>query len=106
LPAVTLNVQVPSPLQLSAVQTNPSLQVYAVPPHAPAVHTSFFVQALPSLHAVPSALFGLLHNPALGSQIPTLWHWSLAVQTIPWHLAIIVATAQTPGTWHWLVAPL
>jgi hypothetical protein len=67
---------------------------------------SVWVQAFPSLQAVPSALFGLLHNPALGSQVPTLWHWSLAVQTIPWHLAIIVATAQTPGTWHWLVAPL
>jgi hypothetical protein len=40
------------------VQASPSLQVYAVPPHAPAVHTSFFVQALPSLHAVP-LLFGL-----------------------------------------------
>jgi hypothetical protein len=79
-PAVTLKVQVPSPLQASAVQSSPSLQVYAVPAHAPALHTSFFVQEFPSLQEVPSALAGFEHSPVAELQTPAVWHWSSAVQ--------------------------
>jgi hypothetical protein len=40
---------------MSLVQGSPSSQVYAVLPQVPAVQTSFFVQAIPSSHEVPSA---------------------------------------------------
>jgi hypothetical protein len=36
------------------------------------------VQALPSLHDVPSGASGLLHVPLAGSQVPATWHWSCA----------------------------
>jgi hypothetical protein len=52
--AVGEKVQVPSPLQTSLVQGIPSSQVYAAPPQVPAVHTSFLVQAFPSLHELSS----------------------------------------------------
>ena len=41
--------------QLSAVQTLPSLHKMATPLHNLLAHTSFWVQALPSLHAWPSS---------------------------------------------------
>jgi hypothetical protein len=72
--AVTLNAQVPSPLQVSVVQASPSLQVYVVPPQVPALHTSFFVQAFPSLHEVPSLFAGFEHRPVAESQTPAAWH--------------------------------
>jgi hypothetical protein len=52
-PGITAKAQVPSPLQASAVQSSPSLHVYAVPLHtlAPS-QASSFVQALPSSQAV------------------------------------------------------
>jgi hypothetical protein len=40
--------------------------------HAPFWHVSPVVQALPSLHAVPFALLGLVQTPA--EQVPTTWH--------------------------------
>ena len=42
---------------------------------------SAVVQALPSLQAVPFALLGSVQTPPL--QVPTSWHWSEAVQTLP-----------------------
>jgi hypothetical protein len=67
LPAAMVWVQLPSLLQESAVHASPSSQPYAVPAHTPALQTSFLVQALPSLHAVPSTW--LLHTVACaGSQ--------------------------------------
>src|SRR5262245_62761026 len=48
--------------------------------HAPAWQESAWVQALPSLQLEPSALAGFEHTPVCGSQVPALWHWSLAVQ--------------------------
>ena len=42
--------------------------------HAPATQVSLCVQALPSLHAVPSATGGLEQAPVVGSQIPATWH--------------------------------
>jgi hypothetical protein len=50
-------VQTPVPVsQVSVVQTLLSLQFLAVPPQVPLVQTSFEVQALLSLHAVPLVL--------------------------------------------------
>jgi hypothetical protein len=41
---------------------------------------SVCVQAFPSAHAEPLALSGFEQIPVAGAQIPTSWHWSLAVQ--------------------------
>jgi len=45
----------------------------------PAWHVSVCVQALPSLHAVPFGALGFEQVPVAGSQVPAMWHWSLAV---------------------------
>jgi len=50
------------------------------PTHAPAVHASVCVHALPSLHVVPSAAVGLEQVPEVGSHAPTTWQASAAVQ--------------------------
>jgi hypothetical protein len=84
---------------------------------------------LPSLQAAPSVLAGFEHAPVPGSQVPALWHWSLAVHTTgfaPVHapdwqvsarvqtfpslhtfpsgargvLQAPVAGSQTPTSWH------
>src|SRR5438094_670230 len=52
-----------------------------VPRQAPAWQESVWVQASPSVQAVPSALLGLEQVPLAGSQTPATWHWSSAVQT-------------------------
>src|SRR5262249_32075466 len=49
------------------------------PTQAPAWQESLWVQALPSLQLVPSAFAGFEHVPVCGSQVPALWHWSVAV---------------------------
>ena len=46
----------------------------AVPAHAPLVHLSLVVQAMPSSQAVASALLGSLHTPVVVSQVPPAWH--------------------------------
>ena len=59
---------------------------------------SVCVQALPSLHAVPSVFAGFVHAPVAGLQTPASWHWSCAVQiTAPlpvqipaWHVSVCV----------------
>ena len=43
-------------------------------PQNPAVHTSFFVQALPSLQEVPFGLEGCEQVPVPGLQVPATWH--------------------------------
>src|SRR5262249_34970930 len=53
----------------SAVQTTGF-----VPTHAPASQASDCVQALASVHALPSALFGFEQIPLAGSQTPATWH--------------------------------
>src|SRR5437899_892902 len=97
---------------------------------APASQVSVWVQALPSLQALPSALLGLEQVPLAGSQTPASWHWSRAAQTtgfVPvqmpdWQLSVWVqaspsaqaapsvlfgleqvplAGSQTPASWHW-----
>ena len=42
------------------------------PVHEPAWHVSVWVQALPSLHAAPSALLGLLQTPVAGAHVPAV----------------------------------
>jgi hypothetical protein len=42
--------------------------------HAPVWHVSVCVHGLPSLHAVPFGLAGLLHWPVLESHVPAMWH--------------------------------
>src|SRR6185312_4728634 len=105
-------------------------QATVEPEHAPAWHTSLFVQALLSLHAVPSAIVGVEHAPLLGSQVPAVWHWSCAahatgfapahtpdrqvsvrVQALPSVQAVPSASAgfehapvvglHIPAPWHW-----
>src|SRR5947199_4259376 len=51
------------------------------PTQAPAAQVSVRVQALPSSHGAPLSLAGLLQAPVVGSQVPAVWHWSVAVHT-------------------------
>jgi hypothetical protein len=44
------------------------------PTHAPLAHVSRRVQALPSSHAVPSALARLELAPVAELQVPASWH--------------------------------
>src|SRR6266481_7487579 len=96
----------------------------------PAWQVSVWVQALPSLQAVPSAFCGVEQVPLAGSQTPATWHWSSALQTtgfapvqVPaWQVSVWVqalpslqatpsalagleqvplAGSQVPATWHW-----
>src|SRR5579862_6050065 len=106
-----------------------AVQTTAVPAHVPPWQLSPWVQALPSLQAVPSAAVGFEHVPVCGSQVPATWHWSDAVQTTegpahvpPWQLSpwvqalpslqavpsaavgfehVPVCGSQVPATWHW-----
>jgi hypothetical protein len=57
-------------------------------PQAPQLPASVWVlvqaplQQVPvPLQVVPSGRVGLEHTPVAGSQVPTPWHWSEAVQT-------------------------
>src|SRR5438477_377512 len=100
------------------------------PVQMPAWQVSLWVQALPSVQAVPSALCGVEQVPLAGSQTPATWHWSSALQTtgfapvqVPawqvsvWVQALLsvqdgtsalegkvqvpVAGSHGPATWHW-----
>jgi hypothetical protein len=69
-----------------------------LPTHTPAWHVSVRVHPFPSVHAVPFATAGFVHAPVAGSQVPTAWHGSLAVQvtgvlpvhTPAWHVSVCV----------------
>src|SRR5439155_1018314 len=90
-PVVVL--QVPTSWHWSeAVQTTGLLLV-----HTPFWQVSVCVQALPSLHVVPSGLFGFEHTPVDGSQVPAAWHWSSAVQ-----VTVELGLPQVP---FWQVSP-
>ena len=121
-----------SGLQVTALwHWSPPLQVTAEPPQTPPVQTSLLVQICPSLQALPLALLGLLQTPVLGLQVPTSWHWSLALQVLavpPLHtpeshfspvvhafpssqvpvltglLQMPVLVLQVPALWHWSLA--
>ena len=62
----------------------------ATPPtQTPAWHLSSWVHAFPSLHGGVPGFTGFEQTPVAGLQVPTLWHWSLAVQVtaVPeWHV--------------------
>ena len=68
------------------------------PVQVPAWQVSVCVQTLPSLQPVPSGWFGFEQRPDVGSQVPTTWHWSSAVQVtgVPlvhapaWHVSFSV----------------
>ena len=66
-----------------------AVQVTGLAPlHSPAWHVSLCVHALPSSQLDPSGRFGLEQKPVVASQVPTAWHWSLAVQvtgSVPVH---------------------
>src|SRR2546426_2719325 len=91
------------------------------------------VQALLSLHFVPSVAVGFEHWPVAGSHVPATWHWSLAVHVIgfvpvhvpDWHVSVCVQASPSvhevpfgafgfeqvpvteshvPVTWHWSLA--
>ena len=49
------------------------------PVHVPLWQVSVWVQALPSLQAVPFGLAGLEQVPFAGLHVPASWHWSDAV---------------------------
>src|SRR5437867_3407850 len=104
-------------------------QATAAPWQTPPPQLSPMVQALPSLHAVPSATGGFKQLPVAGSHVPARWHWSDAahVTGVPvhapaWQLSPVVhrlpslqavplgatgleqvpvAGSQVPATWHW-----
>src|SRR5262245_29021819 len=44
------------------------------PAQMPLWQVSVWVQALPSLHALPSVFGGLAHRPVDWSQVPASWH--------------------------------
>src|SRR5438034_1006934 len=100
------------------------------PVQVPAWQVSVWVQALPSVQALPFGLVGVEQVPLAGSQEPATWHWSRAVQTtgfiptqapawqasvwvqaspsvqaLPFGLAgveqVPVAGSQMPASWHW-----
>src|SRR5262249_48545206 len=97
---------------------------------APAWQLSVWVQASPSLQALPLAFAGLEQVPLAGSQTPASWHWSAAaegtgvvptrsprrqtsvcvqpspsVQGLPLTFTGLeqmpLAGSQTPAPWHW-----
>src|SRR6266571_5228375 len=101
-----------------------------LPAELPVWQVSVCVQALPSLHAVPSDAGGLEQIPVVGSHVPATWHWSRAVQVtgllptqVPlWQVSVCVqalpsshavpsvavgleempvAGSHVPVTWHW-----
>jgi hypothetical protein len=100
------------------------------PAQIPEWQASVCVQALPSLHAAPSALAGFEHTPVAVLQVPATWHWSSAAQVtgfdpaqVPaWQVSVcvhalpssqvaplaLVGFEQTPvlalhapTSWHW-----
>jgi hypothetical protein len=104
-----------------------------LPVQLPAWQVSVCVHPFPSLQTVPSALAGFEHAPVLASQVPTSWHWSLAVHTtglppvqLPaWQVSVCVhvfpssqatpsafagllhapvLASQVPTSWHWSLA--
>jgi hypothetical protein len=63
------------------------------PVQTPLSQASVWVQEFPSLQVVPFAAVGFEQAPVMGSQVPAVWHWSLAEQTTG------LLPVQTPA-WH------
>ena len=74
-----------------------------LPEQVPDWQVSVWVHASPSLHDVPSAALGLSQVPVAESQVPAVWHWSLAVHTtgfapvhVPdWHVSVWVQASPS-----------
>jgi hypothetical protein len=94
-------------LQVSVVQTLPSLQTRGVPAvHTPAWQVSSPLQRLPSAHEEPSGSTVLLHTPALQTSLvqgfpsaqspstPQVWQPGIGVFWHPltgWHVSVVQA---------------
>jgi hypothetical protein len=78
-------------MNVIASQAIPAGQ-FSRPEHTPAWQVSGPVQSLLSLQLEPLVMFGLLHVPVPGSQLPAMWHWSRAVQETEF------APVQAPAT--------
>src|SRR5206468_4319454 len=58
-----------------------ALQVTGLEPvQVPFWQLSVWVQALPSLHAVPLLAFGFEHTPVVVLRVRAKWHWASALQ--------------------------
>jgi hypothetical protein len=80
-------------VQAPTWQSSAAAQVTGFAPvQAPAWQVSVCVQALLSLHVVPSASCGMLHEPVLRSHAPAPWQLSAAVQVMG------LPPVQTPAT--------
>jgi hypothetical protein len=79
---LSVTVQPPLPSHTELAWQSVAEHVYAMPPHTPPLHVSARVQALPSLHDVPSASAGVVHAPVAGLHVPAAWHWSDAAHVI------------------------
>lgn len=105
-----------------------AVQTSGVPAQVPVVHTSFSVQAFPSLQLTPLGLSGLSHNPVRKLHVPGSWQLLKASQitglvpthTPPWQESFLVQAfpslqgvpsvalgllqtpfpEQVPATWH------
>src|SRR5690349_16569715 len=67
-------------LQLDGWQPSTATHVLGEPTHTPAWQISVSVHALLSLQLVPFGAAGFEHMPVAGSQLPTAWHGSRAIQ--------------------------
>jgi len=67
----------------------------------PAWHESPVVHELPSLQAVPFDAVGLEQTPVVGSQVPAVWHWSLAVHVtaLPVHAPLWQTSEDVHALW-------
>ena len=74
--ALFVTVHPPTPSHVDAAWHSAGVQAYAVPPHAPLVHLSFFEQATPSSQLVPLGAAGLEHAPVAGLHVPGTWQES------------------------------
>src|SRR5437870_4591063 len=63
-----------------------------LPTQTPFWQVSVWVQALPSLQAVPLGRSGFEQRPVAGSQTPAAWHWSIWAQTTPVHRSVPLQT--------------
>src|SRR2546425_12402539 len=68
----------------------PTHRTESVLVHGMRVQVSPVVQAFRSSRAAPAVFGGLVHVPVWGSQTPTSWHESSAVQMTPVQLVMVV----------------
>jgi hypothetical protein len=86
--------QVPTPWHWSSAMQTTGLLPMQLPPR----QMSDWVQALPSVHVVPSAAAGFEHIPVVVLQIPATWHGSSAMHITgfepthvpPWQVSVWV----------------